>query len=209
MESLKDRIYQQLKTAANEWDSLRRVRLLLIWTNATNHSNDITIQSTPITTPFGQYPPAHIVLALQPLKDPQNNPFVMNKTTNRTLYEQPLNEARLYYQKNSISDNRNIPNIDDVVLYNESQQITETTIANIAILKKQPTTLDDNNTNSTSSRWITPPLSCGLLPGTMREELLRRGELTEGIITLQDMKEAVAIKFFNSVRGEYPAILHC
>ena len=47
---------------------------------------------------------------------------------------------------------------DDVVLYNEHGQVTETTIANVVVEK--------------NGRLVTPPVACGLLPGVFRGHLL-------------------------------------
>ena len=56
-------------------------------------------------------------------------------------------------------------------------------------------------------RKVTPPVSCGLLAGTFRDELLERGEIEEGIITLDDLRRADSICLVNSVRRWRPAIL--
>ena len=56
-------------------------------------------------------------------------------------------------------------------------------------------------------RWRTPPTDCGLLAGTMRAELLASGELYEGVVTLDELREAVhagrQLVGFNAVRGAY------
>ncbi|KAF9899180.1 hypothetical protein BX616_003193 [Lobosporangium transversale] len=79
----------------------------------------------------------------------------------------------------------------------------ETSIANIAVEIVDP--------ESGKLEWITPPLSSGLLCGTMRRYLLEKGELREGIIKVDDLKKAALegrkIKCFNSVRKEYPVTL--
>jgi para-aminobenzoate synthetase/4-amino-4-deoxychorismate lyase len=48
---------------------------------------------------------------------------------------------------------------------------------------------------------LTPALVCGLLPGTLREQLLQRGEAREAILTLRDLEVADKIFLGNSVRG--------
>jgi para-aminobenzoate synthetase/4-amino-4-deoxychorismate lyase len=77
--------------------------------------------------------------------------------------------------------------VDDVILYNERGEITEATIANIAVC------LDGT--------WYTPPVSSGLLAGTMRRHLLETGKLQERALTVNDLKKAPGIKLINSVRG--------
>ena len=48
---------------------------------------------------------------------------------------------------------------------------------------------------------------CGLLAGTMRAELLASGALYEGVVTLEELREAVRtgrrLIAFNAVRGVY------
>lgn len=79
------------------------------------------------------------------------------------------------------------------VVANERGEITEGTRACVALLR-----VSDN-------AFVTPSLSCGLLPGTMRQHLLNVGTLVEGVITIQDLREAAAAGrpayLFNSVRG--------
>jgi para-aminobenzoate synthetase/4-amino-4-deoxychorismate lyase len=55
-------------------------------------------------------------------------------------------------------------------------------------------------------RWYTPPVSCGLLPGVMRAELLADAALgaTERVIPLAELDRAQALMLTNSVRGRVP-----
>ena len=46
---------------------------------------------------------------------------------------------------------------------------------------------------------ITPPLTCGLLPGVLRQELLENGEAKEAVLTLDDLKKGFYLG--NSLRG--------
>ncbi len=85
----------------------------------------------------------------------------------------------------------------DVLLWNEGGEVTECTLANVA--------LRDAPEAGKKSRWRTPPLSSGLLPGTLRAELLRRGELYEGVVTVDEVRLADprSLIAFNSLRGYY------
>ena len=47
---------------------------------------------------------------------------------------------------------------------------------------------------------VTPPLTCGLLPGSYREFLVRRGVLTEAVISREDLANADRIYLVNAVR---------
>ncbi len=49
--------------------------------------------------------------------------------------------------------------------------------------------------------WLTPRADAGLLPGTLREELLEQGRLREARLTLHDLRRAHALAIFNGVRG--------
>jgi para-aminobenzoate synthetase/4-amino-4-deoxychorismate lyase len=85
------------------------------------------------------------------------------------------------------------PACDDCILWNEHGEVTESTIANLCIRR--------------GGAWFTPAVACGLLPGIMREELLRRGRIREARITIADLFAADEIALINSVRGWMPATL--
>ena len=52
--------------------------------------------------------------------------------------------------------------------------------------------------------WRTPPVECGLLPGTYSAQVLReRPGAREEILTLDDLVHADEIYLCNSVRGLY------
>lgn len=99
-------------------------------------------------------------------------PFLYHKTTYRLPYTMAL-ESQPEYQ--------------DVLLWNEKGQMTESTIANIAI--------------DTPTGLITPPVKCGLLPGTLRAQLIASGKIREELITLQDLRNTQTLFLINSVRG--------
>ena len=48
---------------------------------------------------------------------------------------------------------------------------------------------------------LTPALSAGLLPGTLRAELLASGRAKETVLRLEDLKSGDAVYLGNSVRG--------
>jgi para-aminobenzoate synthetase/4-amino-4-deoxychorismate lyase len=97
--------------------------------------------------------------------------LLYHKTTQRRVYETCLAEAE---------------EADDVVLWNERGEVTECCTANLVVL--------------TSGKLITPALSSGLLPGTYRNFLLKRGILTEKILTADDLSNASHIFLINAVR---------
>lgn len=107
-----------------------------------------------------------------------DNIFLYHKTTYRKIYE---------------AAKKRDPTAGDVVLYNEKGEATETTIANIAV--------------ELGGQWVTPAVTCGLLGGTMRAELLARGEIVEGTVRVDDLRPGVELRLFNSVRGQYKGTL--
>jgi len=107
-----------------------------------------------------------------------NNPFLYHKTTHREVYD----AAR-----------KAMPDCDDVILWNHNHEITESCIANIVV--------------EISGRLLTPPISCGLLPGTYREELLEQNRIHEAIITLDDLRQSKNTYLMNSVRGMWRIVV--
>lgn len=114
--------------------------------------------------------PVRLRLAQAPV-DPAN-PFLYHKTTHRQVYESARAAAG--------------QDCDDVLLWNERGEITEASIFNIVA--------------RIGSRLVTPPVQCGLLPGTFRAWLLDRQEIQEEIITLKDLRRCDELYVINSVR---------
>jgi para-aminobenzoate synthetase/4-amino-4-deoxychorismate lyase len=85
------------------------------------------------------------------------------------------------------------PHVDDVLLWNASGEVTETTIANLVV--------------DLDGQRVTPPVSSGLLPGTFRADLLARGEICERILTKDDVRRATRVWLVNSLRGWMDAVL--
>jgi branched-subunit amino acid aminotransferase/4-amino-4-deoxychorismate lyase len=73
------------------------------------------------------------------------------------------------------------------LIVNLRGEVTETTIANVAVLRH--------------GRWVTPPVECGLLPGVMRAELLARGEIVEAVVRADELVMGETVRCFNAVRG--------
>jgi para-aminobenzoate synthetase / 4-amino-4-deoxychorismate lyase len=106
------------------------------------------------------------------------DPFLCNKTTARAPYE----AAR-----------RSRPDVDDVVLWNAQGEVTESTIANLVV------ELDGEK--------YTPPRTCGLLAGVLRDELVRSGEVRERVLTRGAVARASRVWLVNSLRGWMDATL--
>ncbi len=113
--------------------------------------------------------PGKVALARQAVD--AGDVFLYHKTTRRDVFEQARDDFR---------------DCDDVLLWNEKRQMTESTIANLVIKRK--------------GQLITPPLSCGLLAGTFRQFLLDSRQIEEAIITQDEIKTCPDIYLINSVR---------
>ena len=127
------------------------------------------------------HPPAdprawHVAFANAPVDS--GDPFLCNKTTRREAYD----TAR-----------RGRPDVDDVLLWNERGELTESTIANVVV-------------DIGGARW-TPPVTCGLLAGTLRAELIDGGAIRERVITRGEVMRAERVWLINSLRGWIDAVV--
>jgi para-aminobenzoate synthetase/4-amino-4-deoxychorismate lyase len=117
-------------------------------------------------------------VAFAPLPIDSSDRFLFHKTTRRTKYDEAA-AAR--------------PDCDDVVLWNERGEITESSIANIVV--------------ELEGELCTPPQNAGLLNGTFREELLELGTIRERPIRKEELQQAGSFFLINSVRKWMPAVL--
>jgi para-aminobenzoate synthetase/4-amino-4-deoxychorismate lyase len=96
-----------------------------------------------------------------------------HKTTRRAVYVRARAEAER-------------AGAQEAILRNERGELTECCIGNLVVERQ--------------GRRLTPPLSCGLLPGTFRADLLATGQLEEGVLREEDLHDADGIYMINSVR---------
>ncbi|CAG8442323.1 2040_t:CDS:2 [Ambispora gerdemannii] len=151
-----------------------------------------------VTSSTFESKPGNSIIKVKLDTEPTNseNIFLFHKTTHRKVYDVARKRAGI---------DQNNTDIFDVILYNENSEITECSIANIAI------EIHDDRANK--FKWKTPKIECGLLPGVMREYLLetRKEEFFEGVVSIEDLKRAQKegrrILCFNSVRKEYQVML--
>lgn len=111
-------------------------------------------------------------LAHQPVDS--SNPLLYHKTTHRTVYTNLLQAS---------------PGFDDLLLWNERGEVTESCIANIMV--------------EMEGRWFTPPIQCGLLPGVYRAHLLASGQIEERVIHLDELKQCTSLMLINSLRKKW------
>lgn len=104
--------------------------------------------------------------------------FLYHKTTHREVYERAL---------------RSRPDCDDVLLWNERGEVTESALANLVIEDEE-------------GMW-TPGREAGLLAGTFRDELIANGQLRERVILRAEMSRERSFWLINSVRRWMTAAL--
>jgi para-aminobenzoate synthetase/4-amino-4-deoxychorismate lyase len=99
------------------------------------------------------------------------------KTTNRKLYD----DEYMHYSKLGYFD---------VIYFNEKNNLAEGAITNVFIRKDHS--------------WLTPSLTCGILPGVYRRHFIENnsGLVSEKEITYKEFLDADEIILTNSLRGE-------
>jgi para-aminobenzoate synthetase/4-amino-4-deoxychorismate lyase len=138
-----------------------RIRLLV--------ARDGTIHSETFLMSPEIYKLGRVAFAPQPVD--LRCPFLYNKTTCRAVYESQLSFR---------------PDCDDLIFWNERDEVTESSIANIVL-------------ESGGIGW-TPPRESGLLAGTFRDELLEQGRIRERVINKEELRTADTFFLVNSVR---------
>ena len=146
-----------------------KVRLLL------DSCGEITYQTMPLSSVNNQ---EFVKLGMCSTPVDSNNLFLYHKTTNRQVYE----TAKAAF-----------PDCDDVLLWNERGEITETCIGNIVV--------------ELNREFLTPPVKCGLLAGTFRADLLEKGKIREEIIAVEQLQYINRIYIINSVQKWREAVL--
>jgi para-aminobenzoate synthetase/4-amino-4-deoxychorismate lyase len=146
-----------------------KIRLLV------SETGNIKYEVIPYSPPINTQP---VKLRLNSIAIDSSNPFLYHKTTNRKIYQ---------------NAKANTLDCDDVILWNERGEITETCIYNIIV---------EHN-----SEYLTPAVSCGLLAGTYRQLLLDKNEIKQAMISKDILKQANKIYVINSVQKQREAIL--
>jgi 4-amino-4-deoxychorismate lyase len=112
------------------------------------------------TAPFTPEPEGKIWrVGIAPTRFDSRDPLLRHKTTRRDLYEKALAATQ---------------GADEVVFLNERDEVCEGARTNIFVER--------------DGDLLTPPVSCGLLPGVFRADLLARGRAREKILRLEDLR---------------------
>jgi para-aminobenzoate synthetase/4-amino-4-deoxychorismate lyase len=158
----------QLRSACDGVDVERRVRIVL------ENGGGLTVSLSDL--PETASAPVRLGLATERVDS--RDVSIFHKSADRSRFD-ALRSAH--------------PDVDDVVMTNERGEVTEATIANLAVR------LD--------GRWWTPPVECGLLPGVERQRLIDDGVLAERVIPVALLAAAECVAVVNSLRGWRPAVM--
>ncbi len=120
--------------------------------------------------------PLRVALAGQPVDS--NDKFLFHKTTNRQIYDQAIAQR---------------PDCDDVILWNERGEVTESSVANVVL--------------QAGGELFTPQQNSGLLAGTFRDQLLEEGKLRERVIHKEELPQGSTFFLINSVQKWMQAVL--
>lgn len=125
--------------------------------------------------------PALPKVAIAPTRLSSSAPMLRHKTTHRPWYE----DAPAWLAAH--------PDHFDLLYLNERGEVCEGSRTNVYVLR--------------DGVWLTPPLTCGLLPGAKRAELLDDERVQEAVLTLADLQGAAGLRLSNALRGWFDAAL--
>jgi para-aminobenzoate synthetase/4-amino-4-deoxychorismate lyase len=153
----KEKLEYSLNNLASGFNSPKRVKVLL------DGIGDFSAESKDFHSENKVF---KVHLAEQSINT--NNIFFFHKTTLRDIYPTPQS------------------GFDDVLLFNEKDELTEFTIGNLVI--------------ELDGELVTPPVTCGLLAGTFRAHLLETNQIKERIILKDELLKCTKIFLINSLR---------
>ncbi|KAI0699388.1 aminotransferase [Cerioporus squamosus] len=173
-----------------------RIRILL------SHTGALSVTASP-TAPLPLPDPMVASLWLPSTSDP-NPPYFGLETlvvhidtipTPSSIFTRTKTTRRDHYT--AARGRCNIPpppttSLTEVLLYNEDGDVTETSIRNIAFVRRSPPC------------WVTPSASTGCLPGVVRRWLLGQGRVVsagEGELKRTDIVDGEYVLTFNGVEG--------
>ena len=156
-------LQQANQTSCKDEESFK-IRLLL------SKAGDFRVEAIPLPTlPISDVDDRY-ALAKYPVSS--EDVFLYHKTTHRKVYAERAAD---------------FPEVYDVLLWNEREELTEFTRGNLVIR------LEDE-------LWTTP-VACGLLAGVLREKLLETGAISERVLRKSELELAEEVWFINSIRG--------
>jgi|SRR5699024_3062609 len=160
-----DHIHTQLESIRKEHpNGTWKIRLLSC------PQGNIELEISPI---HPLHTPINVELASKPIN--RKDVFLYHKTTERNVYDQIKQDH---------------PDVFDILLWNESNEITEFTIGNVVF--------------ELEKKFYTPSVQSGLLAGTYRQQLIDDGTLHVKTIYKDDITENTPCWLINSVREWVP-----
>ena len=107
--------------------------------------------------------------------------LLRHSTTQRDIYEQAQREAEAV-------------GADEAILVNERGEVTQATWGNLFVQQ--------------GDEYVTPPVSCGCVPGVFRARLLdTQPGMREAVVSCRDLHNADALFYCNAVHGWRRAVL--
>ena len=158
----KEKVEDYLQQIGSEFFRPQRVRVLL------DQAGNLRHESAAFEMPVDNQT-LKACLAKKPVDS--SNIFLFHKTTQREVYESTRKDSEEF---------------DDVLLYNESGELTEFTIGNLVV--------------ELDGQLLTPPISCGVLAGTFRAYLVEKGQVVERTVTIDELNKSTKIFRVNSIR---------
>ena len=158
---------EQAVSLLDRFDAAESVRLRL----RLEYREGLVLEVFPLPPPRDR---VRLQLSSRPVYS--GDPFLRHKTSNRCVYD---NQRRQH------------PQGDDVLLWNERGELTESTVFNLLA--------------EIDGQVLTPALEAGLLPGIQRQLLLESGEVQEAVLLKTDLQHASQLWVCNSLRGRIPA----
>jgi len=147
----------------------QRIRLLV------DRSGSVEVKSSPFI-PEEPNVKLKVKLASEPVHS--SDIFLYHKTTYRDVYESARHKC---------------PDYDDVVLWNEKGELTESSNANIVA--------------DIDGELCTPPVEAGLLAGVFRASLIEQNKIIERSLPVSDINIFRKVYLINSVRKWREAVL--
>lgn len=116
------------------------------------------------------------LVALASLTLDSHETLLQHKTTQRPWYDPTTQWLATHHD------------FFDLIFLNERNELCEGSRSNLYIKKAQ--------------QWLTPPLTCGLLGGVMRQHLIATGQVREEVLTRTDFEQPeVTLRLSNGLRS--------
>ncbi|WP_425258874.1 aminotransferase class IV [Rubrivivax sp. RP6-9] len=140
----------------------------------------IQVRCAPLE-PLDHHRPA-FVLEARSVPNPGEAALALYKTSRRSTYDDELRWAQSL-------------GAFDAIFFNQSGELTEGARTNVFI--------------RVAGVWKTPPLTCSVLPGTLRARVLSHcAAVQEVAIDREEFRKAERIVLSNALRGLIPVVLH-